>query len=129
MINYNELLPVLLIGLVCAFITCMDSLQKTKNKELKDERNSTDNSDESGIYDATLSHAQNNALPDKLEIPLLTFVRNLLYGTIFAVFLFWLTLALTDIYQLRLGIVGLVSIMGLDRALSLVERVLSMRKA
>lgn len=129
MINYNELLPVLLIGLVCAFITCMDSLQKTKDKEIKDERNSTDNSDESGIYDATLSHAQNNALPDKLEIPLLTFVRNLLYGTIFAVFLFWLTLALTDIYQLRLGIVGLVSIMGLDRALGLVERVLSMRKA
>lgn len=105
MINYNELIPVIIIGLVCGLITAYDKLRKVgKVEESKEEK----------VDD------------DLIIVNFYDFIKATISSCFISIFIFWITSIGTDNYQLRLGITGLISIWGIDKAISILER---LRKA
>lgn len=119
--NYNELLPVLLTGFICAVIVCIDrykvhlqasqEFKETKKPNEQDEANQSE-----------------HTAPPSVHFLILDVVKNTIYTSIFACFIFWLTLLITENYQIRLGIVGIISILGLDKALSIVEKFIQIKR-
>ena len=101
MINYNELLPVFLIGFACSIIANLD------------------------LFKRQFSDTEGKA---NLRLFAVEFVRNFIFTTIFAVFLFYLCGSFTENYQLKLGIVGVISILGIEKALELVEKIMNLRR-
>lgn len=115
MINYNELLPVFLTGIICGIIACLERFKdhlKSKNPDAETE-------------------SESNEVHEDFKVHLLItdFVKNTLYSTGIACFIFWLSALVTDNYQIRLGITGIVSILGLDKAIALVEKFASLKSS
>lgn len=101
-INYNELLPVLLIGFICGVVSCIDTYKNHLKESEQDEEKS-------------------------IHLLVVDLLKNTIYTTFLSCFIFWVTLLATDNYQIRLGIVGIISILGLDKALGVVERIRGVR--
>lgn len=112
MINYNELLPVLLVGLICGIVACID-----RYKSHLQERTQGVES-ESEPKEAAVSG----------QILILDLIRNVIYSTIFACSVFWLSLFATENYLIRLGISIIISILGMDRALSMIEKFIHLKR-
>lgn len=114
---YNELIPVLVTGVICGLIACLERYKEhLKHVETEAEKAEED------------SEGKKKTQKSYKHVLITDFVRNTLYATALAFGVFWLAGLATDDYQIKLGITGIVSILGLDRAVAIVEKFISLKK-
>lgn len=100
LINYNELMPVLVIGFVCSIIACIDLWKKHMQEDNKS------------------VPAEGGEQVENPEISIHDFIKSFLVTTMSAIGVFYACGLITENYLIKLGLTVISGIAGFDKVIT-----------